>query len=1208
MKSNIRFALIRGPIASAVIIVFAYFLLAATISSAAAGLPNDRRALEEQRQSALQTLQSENPGIRLIGDKGRVERVVGRMPGSGTSPSATVVSFREKFAVAFGANPGDLRVSPNTIDLPTGQPIMYDPETGNYKFTLFSLNQYKDDIPVYGGELRVLVQNEADYPVVWVSPGVKDIRYKSFQGVASSYDPRQIAASAVDADFPQMTGRKDERLVIWTGQSDASVEPRVAVEFVGTDGDQGYNRWHYVVDAQTSEILLKEDMIVFGSGGPQPLPVYMYGSVSGLTTQGAASEQCEDETSEALKYAKITCGQWVAYTDTLGMYRIRLGQYPSTVASRLWGLWFRVFNSAGADALLTTTGEPEGWYDFLHNETNNEAERAQVNAYVEANAIRDMVKKWNPNYPMLSQNEFPIYVNRTDGYCPANAWYDASALTMNFCQSSGSYPNTAYSSIIHHEYGHHLVQMAGSGQGQYGEGMGDCVAVLMSDQPVMGLGMFGSCSSGDRTADNTFQYPCRGEVHYCGNLLSGCIWSTRNALAAAYPTTYLSILRSLTVNSILLHSGESITPEITIDFLTLDDNDGNIYNGTPHSVQIRAGFAAHNMDLPAGLTIWVSAATGNDITGDGSSSTPYATIGRGIQAASSFGDTVRVMPGVYSGQVLFGGKSVSIMSTNGPTVTTIQGTAGQMVVDFSNYEARDAALQGFTIDGGTIGARCMWAGPKIIGNIFKNQTSSGIYVYSDALYDAWNIPLIENCTIADCAGAGIRVTTLTAVPIRNTIVTRNLQGIVNEKIYWMLLTNPDVTYSDVWGNATNWQDATAGTGTISADPVLTSDFTLFRGSPCLDAGSAATAYNDPDGTRDDMGAVPSLQVSATTNYTSITAAKNAAQIGEVVLVSSGRYQESLVINKNLRLVSKNLDDRPRIVNNASTDLVVFTSGVTSAATLDGFILDTGRIAVWCQNAGPTIRRNLMRGQGITNWAAVVLSGSTWASLGNSPAVLINNTIVNSTNGAFSSFSLVAPTIKNTIIANCNYAVHNQGWLNGQQTAPPVLSYNDVWNCGGHYYNCPDTGVGTISANPLFSGTDFLLSSGSPCINAGDPDAQYIDPDASRNDMGYRYYTVGQPKTTYADDEVLPAGFGLSQNYPNPFNPTTEIEFSLPEAGQVHLDVCNILGQQVDVLVDGQLDAGLHRVTWDGANRASGIYFYRIVAGSFSESKKMLLIK
>jgi hypothetical protein len=132
----------------------------------------------------------------------------------------------------------------------------------------------------------------------------------------------------------------------------------------------------------------------------------------------------------------------------------------------------------------------------------------------------------------------------------------------------------------------------------YGEGMGDVMGILITDNPGLAYGFYGNCLDYMRTGDNTFQYPCSGEIHYCGQLISGCVWSTRNALQLNYPGNYRDIISGLAINAILLHTGTEITPSITIDYLTLDDDDGNIGNGTPHYQEICAGFNAHNMDCP----------------------------------------------------------------------------------------------------------------------------------------------------------------------------------------------------------------------------------------------------------------------------------------------------------------------------------------------------------------------------------------------------------------------------------------------------------------------------------------------------------------------------------------------------------------------------------------------------------------------------------
>jgi hypothetical protein len=92
------------------------------------------------------------------------------------------------------------------------------------------------------------------------------------------------------------------------------------------------------------------------------------------------------------------------------------------------------------------------------------------------------------------------------------------------------------------------------------------------------------------------------------------------------------------------------------------------------------------------------------------------------------------------------------------------------------------------------------------------------------------------------------------------------------------------------------------------------------------------------------------------------------------------------------------------------------------------------------------------------------------------------------------------------------------------------------------------------------------------------------------------------------EQAVPMQFALHQNYPNPFNPSTEIRFDLPQTAPVTLAIYNLLGQKVATVLDQRMEAGSHQVLFDASGLASGVYFYRINAGQFTDMKKMVLIK
>jgi hypothetical protein len=103
-------------------------------------------------------------------------------------------------------------------------------------------------------------------------------------------------------------------------------------------------------------------------------------------------------------------------------------------------------------------------------------------------------------------------------------------------------------------------------------------------------------------------------------------------------------------------------------------------------------------------------------------------------------------------------------------------------------------------------------------------------------------------------------------------------------------------------------------------------------------------------------------------------------------------------------------------------------------------------------------------------------------------------------------------------------------------------------------------------------------------------------------------SYGRLMETVASLEApLPTAFAVEQNYPNPFNARTQIGVALPEASDVNVDIYSVTGQLVET-ISGHYEAGNHSITWDASDVSSGVYFYKVTAGDFSQTMKMTLLK
>lgn len=575
------------------------------------------RAAASARQSGLRHL----PGLKVQEPvPGRSATVVyGASLAQGASPveSARALLDRTRATLGIEARSLELEVGADGRSI---LDIGWDRELGSPRFHGLRFRQVQDGVPVFRAGVGFLMRNEPGYPVVLSSFDVKDVAGvdTSAARVPDAREPSASMLEAVGRRFDEQLSARavalparaeaiqtsEKELVVFTGTEDAAIVPTLALKFVATRGSARANAARFqrqlvLASVATGEILLAEDMVQEFTD--------VVGSVSGFATQGLNSLECDPEAQVPLPYAEAQIvGGNTVFADANGQFVIpHAGTTSVTVRSRLRGQYFEVFDdiTGGTTPELTAAVLPPGPVNFVHNPTPVQFSTSAVNAYVEANVVRDYVLSYAPSFPTIgTQTFFNLYVNEDSrsGITSCNAVYTGTDLV--FWRNTGGCNNTSFSDVVYHEYGHHLVAVTNNGQGQFGEGSGDVMGVLIQDDPILGQG-FSTCGVGIRSADNTLQYPCTGGIHACGQLISGCVWSLRNELVVTEPANYRDIGASLFVNMLMVRGlmvpgNSTIEPLITIIYLTLDDDDANIGNGTPHYPEIAAAFGSHNMDAP----------------------------------------------------------------------------------------------------------------------------------------------------------------------------------------------------------------------------------------------------------------------------------------------------------------------------------------------------------------------------------------------------------------------------------------------------------------------------------------------------------------------------------------------------------------------------------------------------------------------------------
>jgi hypothetical protein len=547
-------------------------------------------------------------GAFVAGDQ--VARAWGPLA-NGPTPSDSARTFIEAHARGlWGVDPSQLRPIGPFDGGEHVVPMMPDRAVGGSRFTGTFWSQFVKGIPVYRSHLAVLVRNEPGFPAVLASSTLWDV--SGIEASLEGVDPRVLpdARTWTRHALNQFRAKPEvspAQYVIWAGLDRVRAEPTLAVRFVAEGGahwdPDNHQRIEFVVDAKTGKVLHQHSLICSA----------VEGQVRGIGTPGSRASTCTPPATLPLPYLGVQVDGATVYADADGFYSAPDAAGASAASANLTGRYFDVRNN-GAASLALSASVPDGaaWSPVFNAADDgtaaSDASRAQVNGYHHANVIRDATLRSNPAFPTIaSQLAFRVNVNIAS---TCNATYTGNAI--NFYASGGGCVNTAFGTVVSHEFGHHAVASGGSLQGPYGEGMGDVFGIITSDESITGIG-FQACTGGIRDANNTCQFDaancssCGSTVHSCGRLLSGFAWDVREGLLASDPAGYRQHLADLAVNSILLHGAvTTIDAAIPVDFLVLDDDNAFLGDGTPNEATILDAAAQHGL-LPPGLISFPSA-------------------------------------------------------------------------------------------------------------------------------------------------------------------------------------------------------------------------------------------------------------------------------------------------------------------------------------------------------------------------------------------------------------------------------------------------------------------------------------------------------------------------------------------------------------------------------------------------------------------------
>ena len=512
-------------------------------------------------------------------DSARLEFLYGgsaaptRAPIADTDFIGLALEALESTRELHGIAPAELRAT-GVQFLPLGQIGSTDKQSVRFEQSIGGLDVHAGTVHCLfdmGGNLLSLhAQGVPDGARIELTPVIGADRARFLAASAFADDESEIASEIGDAVL-EIT-RAAGGALAWRVEARSAMEGAVPLGRV------------YWISARDGQVLDSERTVH---------EFEVRGHVRAFVTPGVAPDTSSNpETAVPMRYLNVSSSAGTVRTDANGDFVFPSVNTSLAVTVNFTGAFNNVQNVAGSEYSLTQTIPANQDNTITLNPSSSAQITAQGNAFHHVNLLRDFVRAINPADAtadiVLSAN---VNLNQT-----CNAYFDGGS--TNYFLPGGSCVNTAYSTVVGHENGHWLNVRYGTGNGMdgMGEGNADVWAMYLYDSPVVGLGFCGSgCSirTGLNTqafcGDNTPQ--CYGQVHADGEPWMGAAWKVRERLNA----TLGNATGDLTANTLFLtwmgaYDQSTIRSIIETQWLVLDDDDGNLNNGSPHYPEIDGGF------------------------------------------------------------------------------------------------------------------------------------------------------------------------------------------------------------------------------------------------------------------------------------------------------------------------------------------------------------------------------------------------------------------------------------------------------------------------------------------------------------------------------------------------------------------------------------------------------------------------------------------